>query len=256
MKSSDILAKTDRTSWSRIAMVARFYMPFIGKKLIIFPAFSLLCGILLIFAKEYLTPIQFEFYFSFCGLMITILACLGAMPLGKVEGVEVETMLPALNCEKLIFYFLYTFLVMPLLVILPFDIIANLCLGAEFDMDFFAQTFFDGAEPSNWPLIKLTGYLGLYCMAASCLWGILAHRNQRSLWGLIYCVVFYLGSMFISALMGFFIGFHAALTGNMPVVDNAIYASNTIYNTICALWGLYLLFALWKCVRSVTRRQL
>lgn len=127
MKGSSIT--TDRFSWRRVGMVARFFYPKLRSQIILFPMMAVALSLWV-----YLMPNTFvlkDMLTGFMYLAVTLMLCWAS---GKFAGSnrQCETMLPALWSEKALIVVVYSLIVVPLLLFVPqmlVDYVASLIDG-------------------------------------------------------------------------------------------------------------------------------
>ncbi|MDE6383231.1 MAG: hypothetical protein K2K79_02635 [Paramuribaculum sp.] len=110
------LPATDRFSWRRIGMVARYYYPSFKRPLIIFPLMSLVVGIFT------LLSVRYEFNLFFSGTLSTILTFTyywSPVIFNRIESSQLTTSLPCRWSERATFVMAIALLGLPLLLFTP-----------------------------------------------------------------------------------------------------------------------------------------
>lgn len=120
---------TDRFSWRRVAMVARFFYPKLRSQIILFPVMAVALSLWV-----YLMPNTFVLKNVLTGFMYLAVTLMLWWASGKFAGSnrQCETMLPALWSEKALVVVVYSLIVVPLLLFVPqmlVDYVASLISG-------------------------------------------------------------------------------------------------------------------------------
>lgn len=110
--------ETTEFSIRRFALIGRFYMPRLYLQAIFYAVFSLLAGIVLVYSCKNIGTILF---FKFTLFAFSVMASLGPLAFTTRSSSVIETTLPATGSEKSAFMLLYCFVVIPLLLLLPFS---------------------------------------------------------------------------------------------------------------------------------------
>lgn len=249
MKSTEILSNTDRTSWSRIAMVWRFYLPYTRSKLIGFAALAILFEIIMLIDVKYLAAEGAETVTKMLSTLLTVLVGCSALVFAKPKGRELQAMLPALGYEKCVVLIGYVTVIIPLIVFLP-SAFAYLFFGDEYPPKNILTSLLSSGEYTS---VLIYSILSLEGMALSCLWGVVGTRGKYAMRnGLLAVAGFYLGTMIIISVISFCVGFYMAFTGQE--VD---FADQTHYlcKFMTVFCGIYIIFALIKCCHAIKRGQ-
>lgn len=235
------LSNTDRTSWKRIAMVWRFYLPYTRKKLIGFTILTFLTEAMMYYSYTYMPRQTATPIILMLSVMIAALMTFSGLVFAKPRGRELQTLLPALGMEKSIVIIGYVTVVIPFLLSLPS--IFSWIFGSLYTERNVALLF--GLE-LNMPIF-LYSVLVLESMALTCLWAVLASRRKYAMRnGVLAVAAFYLTVTFFS---GFISGLIAGINGYSE--DFIIKHSETIYSILAAVCGIYIIFALIKCCRII-----
>ncbi len=247
MKSAEILSNTDRTSWSRIAMVWRFYLPYTRRKLIAFAAIAILFEIFILFCVKYITDEASGTVIEMLSTLLTVLIGCSALVFAKPKGRELQAMLPALGLEKCIVMIGYVTIIIPLIVLIP-STVSYLFLGSNHP-ELNVITALLGSGELNMISIFAFSILFLEGMALSCLWGVVGTHGKYAMRnGLLAVAGFYFGTMVCTAVISFCTGFCAAMTGLDVNFANETQFLFRIMTVIC---GIYVIFALMKCCHAI-----
>lgn len=256
MKDKKILSCTDRTSWSRIWMVGKFYMPVIGKKLILFPIISLIVGSMMVLGEGFLPIEAYKSLVMSCSVFIMYLTIFGAsMPLAKMKAIEIETMLPALNFEKCLFTLIYALIIIPIIVYLPCNIIWWIFNGFQSPINILMKFSPESIDiyHGNISYMLLTFFVVIISFIASGLWGTMAAKRHRMWWCFAAVMLTFGGYILICFLIGVIVGIYMSL--NDLAFNSSILMHTFIKYLICIL-SIYAIFALWKVCRCISRRQI
>ena len=124
------LSNTDRTSWARVAIVWRFYLPFTRRKILSFATISILCELMIWLCVKYESLEGMNLMAKMLSTMLTVLVGCSALVFAKPKGRELQVMLPALGLEKCIVLIGYVAVIIPAIVMIP-SIIMGLLLGTN-----------------------------------------------------------------------------------------------------------------------------
>lgn len=252
MKSASILANTDRTSWSRIAMVGRYFWPSLRRKILVFPLFSLFVTLMAhlfgIADGNTLAISMFD--------LISWLLVLSPIVFAKQAADEVFCSLPALGCEKVAFVFLWSFIAVPFLLLAPPVIYANIAIpdtnnvAALLDSSFLGSLFTSDAAVN----IMTVSFLATLTAIAVGLWAVFGSRRNRTRNAVLAIV----GTVMLNGFYGFVLGFISAWQHAEPgVLKDDLSTTLNIFAPVMSLsWVLFLIFALWKASHAIARKQL
>lgn len=241
MKSAEILSKTDRTSWSRIMMVAGYFWPRLRLLFWLLPVVSAVVTL----AVTYIPGPAKMLCMSLLGLLIV----LAPVRLTKRPDGEFTFTLPALGMEKCIVLFLVFFIAVPLLIIVPAQIVCMIVSGG----DGVVARYLLGVPSSMSPATVVISWLGIAASVGACLWAVMKARRNRTLLGVVAGLSVNLGT---NIFCGFFIGLYIGLSGmaysTAEVMD--IYNQISVY-VYSIIWGLAFIIFTVLAVRAVSRRQ-
>ena len=252
MKPASILANTDRTSWSRIAMVGRYFWPSLRRKILVFPLFSLFVTLMAhlfgIADGNTLAISMFD--------LISWLLVLSPIVFAKQAADEVFCSLPALGCEKVAFVFLWSFIAVPFLLLAPPVIYANIAIpetnnvAALLDSSFLGSLFTSDAAVN----IMTVSFLATLTAIAVGLWAVFGSRRNRTR----NAVLAIAGTVMLNGFYGFVLGFISAWQHAEPgVLKDDLSTTLNIFAPVMSLsWVLFLIFALWKASHAIARKQL
>lgn len=107
---------TDRFSWRRVGLIARYYFQPLKRSIIIFPLLSLAVGLFSLISMRY------EINIFFAGLLSTILSFVyywSPIVFSNVESSQLTLSLPCRWQERATFVMLFALVAMPLLILVP-----------------------------------------------------------------------------------------------------------------------------------------
>lgn len=266
MKSADVLSKTDRTSWSRIAMVWRFYSPCIGWQLWSFPLLSVVIGALCLLIDP-------EKYWIIRGMLASVLSLalvFSSLAFSSPRGREVEAMLPALGAEKCVVILTWSVVVVPLLLHLPAEAMYYIVHGMSCESytlshipDRFALTLSIAAVGIIVPYCMVIGLFSTLAMVMSCLWGVFGARRHRAAWGVLSTIICYAAIMLVACIasvgFGVYLGVQAGIAGepfpDISPVELSVMVIRTLTYVMVTVCVVYAIFACVKCCRAIARHQ-
>ena len=248
MKSAEILSNTDRTSWSRIAMVWRFYLPYTRRKLILFTATAVFIEIFTLISVKHLTTDGADTIIKMMSALMTVLIGCSALVFAKPKGRELQAMLPALGIEKCVVLISYVTIIIPFIALCT-STVSYFFLRDEYPplIALFSKGTGEAAVVIAYSILFLEG------MALSCLWGVLStHRKHAMRNGLLAVAGFYLGTMILIATISFCVGFYIAFTSQE--VDFT-FKTQSLFKIMTLICGIYVIFALIKCCHTIKSGQ-
>lgn len=176
MKSVNTLSHTDRTSWSRVAMVWRFYLPRFRTMLWLYPLISVT---LLLIAR--LSTQSWGIFANTPLSLLSFMATLAPLAFALRPDKEITVTLPALAIEKTIVIFGLSFVIMPLLTYGPVFLLNAImgwdCLAADLPKEIAGTFSLDTVRVSNF----ITGCAQI----ATCLWIVTILDHHRALFATI-----------------------------------------------------------------------
>ncbi len=233
MKSADILSKTDATSWSRIAMVARYFWPRLKNYLILAPVVS---AVFTLIAMQ-MTDMMFKQYVMF---LLALLIVLAPVKLSRRPDGDFTYTLPALGWEKCTVLFGIFFLIIPALVIIPSEIVARLFGGSPESLGMPEMS------SGNTVLMSIGGWIMIYSSLAVCLWAVMSTNRNRAVKGVISALI----CMFVlTAVTAFATGFCMAFFGMDESVSTGIYIQQGVSLIVFVIF-------IFKSINAISHRQI
>lgn len=231
---------TNRFSWHRLGMVARFYFPRLKNQIILYSALSLLSTLLLIaiikvsyIPESLLTPL---------GLLSSVLMWLGPAVFTMQEGPETETLLPAKGSEKVLFIMAYSLIGIPVLINL-FSI-----LTSSYSMD-FVEGFLTGAKVSqdmkqsgipledmiemintlrNNHILMISSTLAGTFPCLVTLFVTMRTRHHRIIWSVVWNAVYFISMGMVAFTVGVIAAIRDSVTGKCSALADAAPTTETI----------------------------
>ena len=117
--NTQTLSNTDRTSWKRIAMVWRFYLPYTRRKLLGFTLIAFIAEAMMYYSYAYMPRQTGMPILLILSVMVAALMSFSGLVFAKPKGRDLQTLLPALGMEKSIVIIGYVTVVVPFLLSLP-----------------------------------------------------------------------------------------------------------------------------------------
>lgn len=237
MESAEILSNTDRTSWHRIMMFVRYLLPSLRPMVIIYPLLAIAVTVLVNF---FFTRISYEWAMQVM-MVITFAVILAPAFLCRQPNKEMFYSLPVLGWEKCVAIFGIMFVGI-FCLFLP----AKLCgfhIKEEFAIEVIDRNINFGSTGS----VMAMSILSMYAGEALTLWTVFAARSNRA----IKSIIAGLSSLLFDGVIGFFVGFFTAISGND--IQNTLSGA---VPTVIIFWALCLMFFTYKAAKAIARKQL
>ena len=246
-------------SWKRTGMIFAYYMPLVRKQIIWYLIVSTLAGILIPllygtgFGNVYYTLSwsALQFMFNFAPLVFA-----------KSDSQAVETMIPARAGEKLAFYLLYTFVLIPAVTF-------GIPLLSSYIYILTGGTYPDVVEKAMGMTDSLNNYALLGTLqhlvpTVTCLYFVLRYRHNRILKGVIATFVAFFALSFIGGIWGAYMAFSKGFAdgaGMRPANPDAIVSSvmsqmPTLLIIIASVSLVYFIIMDWLTYRLLKNRQI
>ena len=248
----------DRFSFGRLAMVARYYWPTVRMQVILYPAISLVAGILITLCKGHagwaliLT--------GFLSMPMSLLLNFGPLVFAMKSNQEIETMIPARTSEKTTFVLLYNLVVMPFLILFP-KFIVTYIFFPDYAMtladDQEAQEVLRDLLADNSFFIQAISLCSTLMPVAVCTFCVFFFRKRRVLYSIIWTIV----SIMVPAIAGIVFGIWFAPTGLAPGMDKDAFKTEFIdvlrplTITISVIGLIIDIIFCWLTARAIRRNQ-
>lgn len=248
MKSPESLANTDATRWTRILMVARYFWPTVRVKTAILAAMSLLFIIIASFfglADGNPMGVGLLNVTSFCVIVAPLLFTVRPAD-------EVFNSLPALPGEKQIVIGLFSFILFPIAVTLPGAIYLNIFFpGCEGNLLGTIGAALIHSDAAGWFLASCL--ISNFAQIAIGLWAAFSTRGSGRT---IKTLLALLGTVLLNGMTGFVLGFISAFCSSPGGMMDSLSSSMTVGGPyIAAFWAAISIFAFYKAMRAIARRQ-
>ena len=215
----------NKFSIKRFWLIARLFSPQIARQALIYTVISLVLGILFIMSSENDSIILMT---PFVTIIFSAMLSLGPLVFTSDKGM---TMLPAKGTEKSAFVILYTYIIVPLLTLVPFAICVipaySSIISARPDIPAYfnlIKTCFS----SNMPYPGLVPTLTM----ATCLFGIFAFRKSRVVYSIILLSGIYI-LLGISNFIGSIIILKSTTAKNLIVYN--VDSNEKLFNDIASV---------------------
>ena len=236
MKSSEILASTDRTSWSRIWMVLKYLWPSIKPMVIIYPLLSIMFAMLMNSAVNHHSSLALQLM-SLLSYVVMFSPCF----FSRQPNNEVFYSLPALGYEKVSAIFLVVLVVVPVLL-LPTKIYGLFFVDDSRVLDLYSQALHASMTPRD----IIMGLAVLFACEGAALWAVFAAKTHRALKA---CGAA-LGMMLAYMLCCFVIGFFTAISGG-----DVAEVSGMCNRIVSVLACVATIFVFYKSAKVISRKQ-
>lgn len=238
----------DGFSWRRVAMVGRYFIPALRGNSV---AMASICFALIIMACFFGVP-NGSTMSSSLGSILAFAVVLTPLYFATKPADEIFNSLPAHASEKRTFIFLYSFIIMPALLLLPGELVVDIFFP---DMnEQFLGTIAINVLRSNaagWFIAE--GLLSTGAQIAIGLWAAFASRGSRRP-AITFLAIF--GSISLNGILGFIMGFISALTEKPETIyDSLADAMEVSGPYIVGMWAIIFIFALYKASRAISRKQ-
>lgn len=240
MQSAEILSNTDRTSWRRIMMFIRYLWPSLRPMVIIYPILTVVTTLVVNF---FFVKLSYEWAIQAMSV-ITFAVILAPAFLCRQPNKEMFYSLPVLGYEKCVAIFGIMFIGM-FCLFLP----AKLCclyMKEEFAM-LAVEVVDHTMNFGSMGQMLAMSVLSIFAGEALTLWTVFAARSNRA----VKSIIAGLSSLLIDGIIGFFVGFFAAL-GDYDMQT----AFESAMPALIVFWIICFLFFTYKAGRAISRKQI
>ncbi len=248
-------------SFNRFVSVARFYYPRLKYQIIWYPILSVLMGIgTLLCVIANMTGL---FILLLVGsvFLISLLLEYGPLAFAIHSSPEIETSLPVTSCEKIAFIFLYTFIGIPVMVLLPLSLISLAIPESMIPADMAEMGKIVSAMPCQAIILSFFQYL--FPMSI-CLYAVMRYSRKRFAHGIIWTIcanaVLALGGFIVGGAAAFLAGVNDGLKGIGPQTDTVaseiIGEIGTLMNWFGSILAICSIFVIYKTYRAIKFHQL
>lgn len=194
---------SDKFSWRRVALLARFYYPVLRKQIIAIPIIVFLCVLVISYAPIF----DSDKWVIVSTLPVAFMFMMSPIGLARRDCRPLSNQLPVTPLEKMVFLILYFNVFMSLmssggmmlaaLILLP---VSNQPMVWLLDLyGRFADIF--GMSPFN-PVLWLGGCFFQYCV----LYGVISAKKNRMAKGIIWMLSTFVIFQLMSGIIGLIIG--------------------------------------------------
>lgn len=171
---------TDRFSWHRVGMIARYYSQPLRRALILFPIISLVVGLASFFTYYYDLP---SFIAGTLGTLLSFLYYWSPIIFNRVESSQITMSLPCRWSERATVVMLFAILGLPLLILGPSSLLTHIGQNLypdsiEIGFSEFSAELGDFDSPLYQALISIL--MGLLPFSVA-LYAVLRSRKSRTL---------------------------------------------------------------------------
>lgn len=248
---------SNKFSWKRAWAISSLYEPAIKWQMIIYALVSLLTGAITFALNASI------FGFLSMGLFGTVTGFMiyfGPIVFARKSNLVIETTLPATNAEKCVFYILYSVLVLPALIYIPYYsilFIGNAIYPVADNFKEILSLMSDGTI-KTYGLNLLSGMLPI----TVCLYTLMASEKNR----IVKAILWTIGVNVALALIGAIYGIVMAVSHSFPDPEDvtSTYQMGTqlgstlkdliIINSLVS--GTIAAIMIWLTCRKISKRQL
>lgn len=252
------------TNIQRLRAVARFYLPRLKKQLIWYPVISSLLG--LVTTMCYLTKSPSLFLLSIIGdaFILSILMEYGPLAFAIHSSPEMETALPATGKEKATFILGYTFIILPLLLIVPLGLI-DVLFYRQFNELLLSIPEIGSIVTESISIKTIVFSLLQYIVPMSvCLYAVMHYTRKRVVYGIVWTiitnVVLAITGFFFGAITAFIEGYNDGRNGvelsEDAIVNKMVSVVEPTIEWCCVILAICSIFVVYKTYRAIRFRQL
>lgn len=258
-QTSEITAPkvSNEFSWKRAWAISSLYEPAIKWQMIIYALVSLLTGVITYALNASVLGFLSMGLF---GTVTSFMIYFGPIVFARKSNMVIETTLPATNAEKCVFYVLYSIIVLPALVNIPYYAIMFIGNAIHPVADTFQEILAlqSDAMVKTYGLNTLSGLLPI----TVCLYTLMASEKNR----IVKAILWTIGVNIGMALIGAIYGIVMAVTDSFPdaCATNDTYRlgtmlGGTLKNLIIItslISGAISAVMIWLTCRKISKRQL
>ncbi len=253
--STDAVTATDKFSWRRAWNISALY-PSIKWQMILYAALSLFTGIICYTLSASMLSVLAA---GLLGTVTSYLAYFGSLVFARSSNPIIETTLPATNAEKCVFYVLYSLVLIPALLNVPYYAVLIIGNAIHPIVGHFADVF----SLSGQIITKTYGLSmaqGLLPMSV-CLYVLMAKRKNR----IVAAVLWTIGTNIVLGIAGAIYGVIMAMSHRIDASDATdayglgLTIGSNLDTLILAAGASSLIISLimvWLTCRKISHRQL
>ncbi|MDE7411837.1 MAG: hypothetical protein K2M94_07345 [Paramuribaculum sp.] len=240
------ISATDKFSWNRVMVLARYYYPNLRTQLIIYPLVSLLSGIILYFTTK---SIAWGFLSGALSLALSIMLYLGPIVFARKQTRPIETLIPARSSEKATFILGYSLVFIPIMVYLPQFLMFTLMYhlfpissdfaeliktSFEFNKGFYGLSYVQGLVPT-----------------ITCLFVVYAKRNNRLVMACVWAMVAMIAQTIVSGILGAIIAIRQFHNIANPSESPEAFTTDFMYHLMPYLVTFFIICAVYVIIMAV-----
>ncbi|MCM1309540.1 MAG: hypothetical protein NC301_00760 [Bacteroides sp.] len=238
----------DGFSWRRVAMVGRYFIPALRGKVAAMAAICFAIILAACFLGQPNGKTMSADLFSTLSLAIVLTPVYFTIK----PADEIFNTLPALASEKRAFIFLFSFIIIPALMLIPGSIIVELFFP-DMDEQFLGTNAVSvlRSDAAGW--LIAVGVIQMLAQISIGLWAAFSYRGSKRS-AVTFLAVF--GAISLNGIMGFVSGFFDAVTGKpAQACDTFAEAMAVEGKYLVAIWAVIFIFACYKASRAISRKQ-
>lgn len=248
-------------SWERVKMLFRFYFPSLKPQLIAYPLATFVMAVVLLLTIK--NELLFGLLATLILLVVSYMLYWNPIIFTRKNYHLTETILPVSGNEKVAFYYIYTFVAIPLLVLASIALgFAVVCLvPGYYDaiINFVTESRFIG-EIYNALLdyVSMPGYamqivLQFVEMALTALFAVMYFKKSRALMAIALTIGLSTVQGIIAGVAGFIIGIVSGPGEDVALITGGIETTMVVSNVIVVV---YVAIMLYFTTRTIKHRQL
>lgn len=185
-------------------LLINYYMPRLKKQLMFYPLVAVICYFILFFSLKSVGAAILTSTITY--YILGFMTCFGALIFASRKGMEIDTMLPVDWKQRSVFVMVYTFIIVPAIVVLPM----YLCYVCTWQWVVINPLFKEAI-----PLLKMfmsSQYILLAISSqlipmAVCLYCVVTIKHNRIIMSIVWTIVANIVLFMIGAIYGGIIGF-------------------------------------------------
>lgn len=171
--------------------------------------------------------------------------------------VAIETLLPAKAVEKFLFMVVYSFILIPIAIYVPYSILNGIVswISPDYALDSLlaptasiskasVETLMESLNTTELKFFALISKVDTIVPSAACLLAVISYRRNRAAMGIVWAVVSMIGFAIIGGLWGFYMAINAFRSGELDAMnDMALNPDRITQEIIGSMKGLLAIMA-------------
>ncbi len=171
--------------------------------------------------------------------------------------VAIETLLPAKAIEKFLFMAVYSFILIPIAIYVPYSILNGIVswISPDYALDSLlaptasiskasVETLMESLNTTELKFFALISKVDTIVPSAACLLAVISYRRNRAAMGIVWAVVSLIGFAIIGGLWGFYMAISAFKSGEFDAMnDIALNPDRITQEIIGSMKGLLAIMA-------------